>query len=343
MRALLVEPGPGYSVADVAAGWVKGLTACGVELYKYEFAHRIWAWTHAKVPKNGRYVEAMRTEDAIEAALEPLGTFIYELWPDVVIFVSGFWVKTAALDTIRARGQKVVLLCTESPYEDDRQLELAAHADVTLINDPTNLDRFRAVCPIVRYCAHSYDPDVHRPGPADPEKRSDLCIVGTGYPSRVAWLRDADLRRIDVALVGNWREGREGRHPLRKHLRDACIDNPVTVDWYRSTRASLNLYRTEADRPEFSAGWSMGPREIELAATGTFFLTQPRGENRQVLPMVPTITDPEEFRPAYDWWMAHDARRDDVVQRAREAVAQWTFTDRARSFLHILEQQHVLA
>ena len=42
---------------------------------------------------------------------------------------------------------KVVLLHTESPYQDDEQLERAAHADVNLLNDPVNIDAYRELGP----------------------------------------------------------------------------------------------------------------------------------------------------------------------------------------------------
>jgi hypothetical protein len=43
------------------------------------------------------------------------------------------------LDLIRARGTKVVLIHTEEPYEHDRDITRAAHADVNIVNDPTHL------------------------------------------------------------------------------------------------------------------------------------------------------------------------------------------------------------
>lgn len=341
MRALLVHPGPHFSVEDVYQGWVRGLRANGVEVIDYDLGDRMWLFQNAYLKRDDEFLLAMPFKMAVECAAEGLGTWIYETWPDVVIIVSGFFIKADAMRLIRRRGQKVVLICTESPYEDDSQLKLAEAADLVVVNDPTNLDRFAQVTKAV-YVPHSYNPDVHRPGPPDPDLHSDLCIIGTGYESRKRWLEQADLDGLDVALLGNWQcFDHEPDHPLVRHVRqdklDQCIANEDAVRWYQSTRASLNLYRREAQRPELAAGWSMGPREVELAACGTFYLSEPRGENVEVLPFVPKVTAPGEFRELLDWWLAHDRERDEVVRRARETLHGWTFENRARDLLQMID------
>jgi spore maturation protein CgeB len=83
----------------------------------------------------------------------------------------------------------------------------------------------------------------------------------------------------------------------------------------------------------------MGPREVELAAVGCFYLTEPRGENREVLPMLPTITSPEEFGEKLRWWLNHDDERARVARAARQAIADRTFDNNCRFLLERLESQ----
>ena len=339
VRVLVCQPGPAFSVKDVYNGWVGGLRANGVEIIEYPFEDRLWAAQHFHLQHEDKWLPAFPFEAAVQYALEPLGSWIYETQPDLVLFVTGFWIRVAPLELIRQRGTNVAVLFTESPYEDDVQLERAAHLDACVVNDPTNLERFLELCEHTIYLPHSYNPALHAPGPAHDDKRSDLCIVGTGFPSRVRFLERMGLDGLDVALLGNWKTLED--HDLRRYVRgelDACLDNRDTVDWYRSTRASLNLYRRESNRPELSAGWSMGPREVELAATGTFFLTEARGENSQVLPMVPKVADPEDAGEQLRWWLAHDRERAQVVVDARRAIAGWTFENRAAEFLRLVDK-----
>lgn len=351
MRALLVWPGPSFSVSDVARGWVKGLTANGVDVMEMDLHNVIWLYGNAHVEVGGEFVQAMTPEQACWAASEHIKAYAYTWLPDVVFVVSGFFVTEYTAQLLRARGSKIVWLCTESPYEDATQLNRASWAsDLVVLNDPTNIDQYRSACLDAMYVPHSYDPDLHRPGPVQAGYRSDVCIVGTGYPSRVRFLEQMDWDGIDLALLGMWKT-LDG-HDLAKFVRgidpgapaddpdryEVCVDNSETVKWYNGTEASLNLYRREAEREDLSAGWSMGPREVELAASGTFFLTEPRGENVEVLPMVPKVTEPGEASELLRWWLAHEDARHGVIRDARSAIAGWTFAERAAQVLRSLDR-----
>ena len=336
MRALLVHPGPAFSVADVYAGWVKGLRGCGVEVAEFNLGDRLGFYGRAHVERDGEWVRPFDKEEGAALAAKGIEAACYEWWPDLVVIVSGFFVPPFIYRVMRARGHKIVLLHTESPYEDDRQILRAAYADLNIVNDPTNLDRFTEVAPTV-YIPHGYDPDLHHPRPADPDLKSDFCFVGTGYPSRLEFFEQVDFGDLDVTLAGNWQQA--ARSPLRRYLAhhiDDCCPNTETARLYASTKASANLYRREALRPELSDGWAMGPREVELAACGVFFLRDPRGEGDEVLDMLPTFSGPGDFGDRLRWWLAHDTERDEAALKARAAVADRTFTAHAGRALRAL-------
>lgn len=342
MRILLVEPGPQFSVADVHSGWVGALRRLGVEVVNFNLADRLglYGGAHLKNPDTGAWDKAFDDAGAVHLAAKGIEAAAFEIWPDVVVVTSGFFVPPAIYELLRARGMRVVLNHLECPYEDDRQVERAPWADLNLVNDPTNLERFRAANPASHYMPAAFDPGLHHPGEALPGLASDFCFVGTGYASRIAFLEAVDLTGLDVALAGNWQATEPGS-PLRKHLAhdvEACCDNAEAVDLYRATRASANLYRRECERPELAAGWSMGPREVELAATGTFFLREPRGEGDDVLPMLPTFEGPEDFSEKIRFWLARDGQRELGAARARQAVAGRTFESNARELLRLLDK-----
>ena len=87
-----------------------------------------------------------------------------------------------------------------------------------------------------------------------------------------------------MALAGNWQNLPEGSHldEYLVHEREACFHNDATVDLYSSCKISANFYRREGAPGVSTDGWAMGPREVELAACGTFFLRQPRGEGDEL-------------------------------------------------------------
>lgn len=340
MRILTVAPGPDFSVADVHSGWCEALSALGCQVVDFNLGERLAFYSRARVlTDTGDYTPGLDVTQAIQLALNGLYAALYVVQPAVLVVTSGFYLTAQLMLRVRRNGTRIVLLHTESPYEDDRQIERAAYADLNLINDPTNLARFREAGP-TWYVPQAYRPSVHHPRPPRLDYRSDFAFVGTGYPSRVDFFTRVDWRGIDVALAGNW-PTLTPDSPLHRYLAhepDVCCDNSDAADLYTSSAMSANLYRREADRPELSAGWAMSPREVELAATGTFYLRDPRGESDEVLPMLPTFSDPEDFGDQVRWWLAHPAQRQAAADAARDAVADRTFTNHARMLLRLLGQ-----
>lgn len=334
----MVHPGPAFSVADVHTGWVKGLRSQGVDVLDFNLQDRLNFYSAALLTKDGITQKAFSYEAAVTMAVKGLEVACYEWWPDLVIVVSGFYLPPQTYAVMRDRGHKVVLLCTESPYEDDRQLAMAPAADVVLLNDPTNIDDYADANKKTFYIPHGYDPDIHRPGPPDPALASDFCFVGTGYPSRVSFLEAVDWSGLDVTIAGNWKTVEESS-PIRPFCPvelDQCIDNPDTMRLYHSTKVSANLYRKEAMSDDRVAGWSVGPREVELAASGTFFLREQRGESDALFPMLPTFSGPDEFGDLVRWWAAHDGLRTAAALEARAAVVDRTFAANAARLLQII-------
>lgn len=343
MKAILVHPGPHFSVADVHRGMVKGLNANGVAVMDFNLNDRLNFYTAACVKVNGEYRQAFAYPDACRSAalglLVPVAQWLDR--GDHVIVTTGMFLPHDMYDTLRRLGIKTVLWCTESPYQDDTQLTQAHLVDTVILNDPTNLDMFRKVNPETYYIPHSYDPEIHHNEQGATKRRDkpyDFGFVGTGYPSRREFLERVDWTDLDVILAGHWRNI-DYRSPIREFLADEpdqCIDNTDAVQLYRSTKVSANLYRKEAQQPGLSDGWAMGPREVELCATQTFFLREPRGEGDEVLWMLPTFTEPAELGDMVRWWRDRDQERKDLSRLAAQAVADRTFKNAAAQLLRLI-------
>jgi len=327
---MVVRPGPHFSVQDVSNGWTRALKDLGCHVGDFNLDERLDFYDKAL----GIMMEDHKFIDIVRLVSKQVEAACYEFWPDIVLVVSGFFTPPEMLALMQSRGHKVVLLATESPYEDDNQLGLAPFCDLVLLNDPTNLHLYQELTE-VDYSPHAYDPAIHYRREPEPEWKSDFCFVGTGYPSRVEFLEAVDWSGIDAAFGGNWQALKDDSPltPFLVHEKELCIENENAVELYSACKASANIYRTEALRPELAKGWSMGPREVELAAVGTFYLTEERGENREVLPMVPVFDGPDDFGEQLRWWLAHDTERERVADEAQRAVADRTFTKHARGLL----------
>jgi spore maturation protein CgeB len=334
----MVEPGPAFSVADVHQGWRRAFADLGHQVVNYNLSDRLTFYSSAHIETADGYERAVDNDTAKLLAMQGVWEAALRFWPHVVFLTSAFYAPVGMLDVLRSRGMKVVIMHTESPYEDDRQLQLAPHADVNVVNDPTNLDTFQMVAPNSVYLPHSYDPAIHHPGSVRDELTSDVCFVGTGYPSRIEFLEKVDWTGLDVTLAGNWQSLTDDS-PLAEfviHDLDECWPNDQTVDLYRSTKCSFNLYRREANMASLAEGYSMGPREVELSAVGCFWLRDSRPESDEMFPMLPAFSTPHELGEKLRWWCSHDMERVQAAQMAREAVADWTFVRRAEHLLTLI-------
>jgi spore maturation protein CgeB len=338
VRILAAEPGPNFSVSDVFNGWVESLRQLGHHVIEYPFSSILTFYGAVLIEAGqGRFKKALTAEQATEMATDRLCAALYKTRPDLLLSVSGFFLQPELFDAARRYGTRVVIHHTECPYEDDRQIELAAHADLNLINDPTNIEKFRAAAP-THYMPHAYRPHLHKPGKPEPILACDFAFVGTGFPSRAKFFEAMQLGGLDVILAGNWAVLDEGS-PLRKYVAhdvEECLDNESTVAVYRSAKAGLNLYRREAEAAHLDEGWAMGPREVEMAATGLFFLRDPRPEGDELLGMLPTFTSPEEASELLRFWLARDSARQSLAAQAREAIADRTFDNHAAQLLRLL-------
>ena len=352
-RVLIVHPGPEFSVADVFTGWMEAFTSLGIRTIDYNLGDRLAFYFSALSP-TGKVDEAgnpqlrrafTEREQAIGLAVNGLGSTFLQFWPQLVIVVSSFFITPRMIAVMRDRGAKVVVLHTEVPYEDDRQLQVAAWADMNLLNDKVTIDKYQAVAPSY-YMPHAYRPKLHYPGPGDPEYASDFCFVGTAYPSRWEFFNRMHAAGafdgIEPLLAGNWAHPDQEDSPLLKYVAHdpaECFDGTQTAQVYRAGKVGLNMYRREAQENCLDrGGWSMGPREVEMAACGLFFLRDPRGESDAILPMLPTFAGPEDAAEQVQWWVHHDAEREEAAMAARAAIRGRTFEANAKTLLGLLER-----
>lgn len=348
MKWVVAAPGPQFSVQDVYAGWVEALRGLGQQVAEFNLDDRLAFYSNALIEQSdGTIRRALDRDGAARLASDGLRGMLYQTDPDVLLVISAFFVNPAILDEARRKGTRVVIIFTESPYEDDKQLKLAPHADLALLNDPTNAGLFNEITRAL-YLPHAYRPSVHHPpaargGAACWPPMLDFSFVGTGYPSRIAFLEQMhDLETFEglrVELAGHW-QGLAEDSPLRQYVQHDlryCVDNEEAAQLYRRTLVGMNLYRREADRPELAEGLTMGPREVEMAACGLFFLRDRRPEGDHTLHMLPRFDDPAEAGELLRYYLRKDDVREDLARQAREAVADLTFHNHAAQLMRLME------
>ena len=188
---------------------------------------------------------------------------------------------------------------------------------------------------------------MHHPleGPPDPVLTSDFIFIGTAFPSRVSFFEQMDLNGIDALIGGNEWGKLDPSSPAARHVGSPlgeadCVDNAQAIRLYQHSRTGINIYRKETSITEDwdGGGWAMGPREVELAATGLPFLRDKRPESDQVLHMLPSFDGPGDASEKLRWLLSHDAEREEAAVKARAAIADRTFVNSAKRLLGLIEK-----
>lgn len=351
MRILMVHPGPEFSVADVFNGWKKAFEKQGHEVAVFNTNDRLSFYSQTSIPdhKTGKkmckkckqppYKKSMTKEDAVTASMQGLTHDLYAVWPHMVFFVSAFFTPAWVLDIIRQRRHKLVILHTESPYQDDEQLMRAQYATLNMLNDPTNIDEYAHLAPAM-YMPHSYDPDIHYPGLVK-DKPIDFSFIGTMFKSRRDFFERffdcIDAEKYNIALGGAaWDGDHMDGSPLLDYLshpRDEAVDNDKVADSYRNSKVGINFYRKEAEEAHEGTGWAIGPREVEMAACALPWIRDARGESDELFPFLPTFSTPEEAAGLLKHYLDHPMEREFLGKSALQAIEHRTFDNHAKMLM----------
>jgi spore maturation protein CgeB len=217
-------------------------------------------------------------------------------------------------------------------------------SNLNIVNDPVNIEKWAEKGPVA-YFPHSYDPDVHYP-PAEREYLTDFTFVGTAFNSRCEFFSAMNFDGMRVSLGGNGWDSILPKH--RKlydylgHHPEMCVDNDETAKHYRTSKTGINFYRREGEDEHKGEGWSMGPREVEMAACGLFFVRDPRPESDETFPMLPSFSSPAEAEELLRYYIAHDEEREDLADLALNKIQDWTFDSRAKDACILMERIGIL-
>jgi len=197
-----------------------------------------------------------------------------------------------------------------------------------------------------------------------------VAYVGSGFSRRQRYLEAVDWTGIDLRLYGYWPflmptvnpedsvRGPDGnevnrdeyfnhlipREPsvLAPYTRASMIDNAFTARIYRGAAIGINLHRTErwnnnADIViDAGEAYSMGPRGVELAACGTFQISDFRQEIVDVFgDTVPLHDSPESLGRLIRKYLADPSLRESLARQQHEAIKGRTFAHSMRRVLEL--------
>lgn len=363
MKILLVAPGADISVTDVWSGHRDALRELGHEVLDYhldEAIMRSGAFLHFQYKdctKRGLTLPEPATADVLFWAGSWLIQHALRVMPDWVLIISGMFLHPDIPTLLRRAGIRVAVLFTESPYDHPREMDYAARCDVAFTNERASVLGLKQVNPNVAYLPHAYDPKRHHPHPDGRDACTvcppleedvishDVCFIGTAFEERVELLEAIDWSGIDLGLYGQWDNLREDS-PLQGFVCGGIVDNAMTAELYRRAKIGLNLYRQlegwggDGSR-RIGGAQSLNPRAYELAACGTFQISDYRLEVRDLFHAgVPMFETAAELEQRIRMWLEPDRQgiRGMMVEEQRGYVQGHTFLDRASVMVGYLEQ-----
>ncbi len=207
-------------------------------------------------------------------------------------------------------------------------------------------------------------PKTRRPRKTDINEHQHVVYVGTGMVARQRYLEEVNWDGIDLRLFGHWpfsRPAESGDEDLFASL-DADIrpmaasslvpyirynehaghllsmlDNAFTARVYRGAAIGINMHRTERwantlrEVVDDGEAYSMGPRAVELAACGTFQISDHRQEIVDVFgDTVPIHESPAHLEQLIRQYLAEPELRREMAVKQNAAVKDRTFANHMR-------------
>jgi len=343
-KIVVCYPGPSYSVFDTANYYAQAFEDIGCKVERFNYHNNLVYHDVALGFFAKNYTHKEHTyRDLYTLASNDLVSCIARFIPDIVVVVSGLAFPLELWDWLHEMQKsfkkpfKLVSLLTESPYIDDQQDTIAGQSDVVFTTERKSVDRFSGLVE-AHYITHAYMPQVHHPYNDGP--KSDVFIVGTGFPERIKAMESVDWSGIDLAIRGGWKEVTEGT-PLWPYYEECIVPNEEAAKWYSNAKISLNIFRKSRDyivdmdteKIETDEAESLGPRVYEVLACGGFLLTDYRPELEDLFKGCYDLFD-DDLDDKVRYWLAHE--RSKVVGRALEKVKPYTYQANATRVLEVL-------
>jgi spore maturation protein CgeB len=346
---MVTYPGHAVSTLDVAKGIHNALKRTG----EHEIAHFDYHRRLAFYKEAMRHFEEINPnfnppEDGFMAlASEAIVTEVVDFVPDVVLIINGMALHRNAFHFLYRLKIPYVFLLTESPYADNLQALAVKNSNSigAFVNDRNSVLPVAEMsgAPTV-YLPHSFDPNVHyRRKNVAKKYRTDIFFYGTLWPERQKIIRAVEKNTNGYkAIIG-------GVDPavIKEKIEDLqIIPNEEMTLYYNGTKIAINHNRTvKGIEPEEIVNslvhiepgdaYSLGPRAYEIAACGAFQLSDnSRGELKEVFgDTVATYQDEDDLIAKLDYYLTHDAERQEMADAAHERVQDCTFDNRVKNIV----------
>lgn len=339
MNLLVVHPGASWSTHDVHVGLVEGLKANGVKVSEWRLDGRMTMahnWLHylwrkqKKVSKDTAWTKPNQV-DVMHHSTTGIVERAIELQITDVLIVTAMFIPLQRIQLMRRAGLRVWLLCTESPYHMDGELEAAAACHGAWTNERAAVGAFQVVQPNTAYLPHAWRVGVHDVPTTQPYL-ADVFFCGSMFPDRVKWFAAIDWSGIDFHLYTRPVDVPRSSG-LQQFLKGGVTPNHEMIKLAQRSKIALNLFRSAPVAAE-----SLNPRCYEMAAAGVCLVSDERAEWHEKFPGAPVVSSPAATEALLRELLSQVWRRESIAMQQRAAVQSDTWLIRSRQVIEQIQQ-----
>ncbi len=244
--------------------------------------------------------------------------------PDLVLVLNGVHgLQLNQIQAIRNMGITTAVWFADDPYFTDRTVEYAKHYDIVFTHELSCVPLYQANgCPSVHYLPLAVNPNVFKPMLADPQYRSDVCFIGTGFPNRIHFFNQIThyLKHLHVVIAGAGWNQLADYGAMKDSIILAGIQPELTPLYYNGAKIVINMHRgtDELNNSRRLPALSINPRTFEIAGCGAFQLTDVRSDLGQYYTPdeMATYSTPEQMLDHIRYYLSHDETRETMAMRA---------------------------
>jgi spore maturation protein CgeB len=272
--------------------------------------------------------------------------------PDIILVFYGIFVSAEKVLDAARKGFKTILWTTEDPYQFDIYYQNTRKAyDYVFTNDLSTIPYYEK--DKVFYIPACTDSKIYRPQKVKLKYKSDICIIGQGFPRRIKILNSIEkvLTRFNVKIIGKWDGWGEVLSPRLKRFVSSYVANPYEVaKYYNGAKININIHREWEDQAipynhnsrNIKAS-SLNPRTFDISACGGFQIVDNSREelsnffepDKQIVAF--DINDYKELGDKILFYLKNKKKRDEIRYSGYEqTVKNHTYIKRIKYLLDIV-------
>ncbi|MCL6456622.1 MAG: glycosyltransferase [Gorillibacterium sp.] len=271
---------------------------------------------------------------------------INELRPDLVIVLNGIHAFGPELSkALQSTGVKTAVWFVDDPYFSDISGQIAPYFDYIFTHELNAIPFYSNLgCPRIYYLPLAASLGIFHPMHVSNDYKSDVCFIGTGFWNRIAFFDELIplLRGRRLVLIGGlWdRLNHFNEVAANARLEGASIEE--SAYYYNGASIVLNMHRAADDdahnrNSSHLAAHSVNPRTFEIAACGTFQLTDVRDDLDTFYTPgldIETYQSPTELSQKIEYFLGHEEERQRLACGAmKRTLKDYTYRNRLERLL----------